>query len=91
MTKAERFARLNGIEWSKLQINTDGLNCHRLQPNNPTYADAKSILEVLMDRDDWEEFVPSIGTFVGGIAHIHIYYIRHPDKLLEEAVKYSLL
>lgn len=85
MTPAQRFAELNGIEPTyKFLI---GLPSKEIYP---TFQDAKSILEVMMGREDWHEFVPVVGIHHGdeGWVYINIVYIDNPDKLLEVCIKW---
>lgn len=83
MTNAEKFARLNGIESIK-----DG------EVYYPDFEDAKSILEVMMKREDWIFFREKIGTWdcYGGNnvwqSRINLDYILNPDKLLDEAISW---
>lgn len=111
MTNAEKFAKLNGIEWHwwkkdennyyyctcspKKRYNISdprlGYNSNPVH-NHPTFTDAKSILEVMMKREDWRMFCRTIGTVWHSEEDyeddICIYYILNPDKLLKEAVKW---
>lgn len=68
MTKAEEFARLNGFEWMI----------------GEAFTDAKSILEVMITRKDWMEFV---GCKLYN-RWILFDYILNPDRLLDEAIKF---
>jgi hypothetical protein len=95
MNKSEKFARLNGIEWQEgytIWPSEDKANSQGFYPrthvkgNNPTFTDAKSILEVMMKREDWNKFYKD--KLVWSYAAIQIDYILNPDKLLEEAIKW---
>ena len=97
MTKAEQFAKLNGIEWNT----TDPSHI------NPFFTDAKSILEVMMKRKDWDEFLKIIGwdsinkiiksvkadvldceVTIHGVDVMQLEYILNPDKLLDAATEW---
>jgi hypothetical protein len=94
MTPAQRFAELNNIHWQKdytIWPSEDKMDTRGFYPrthvkgNNPTFQDAKSILEVMKLREDWNNFLINMGRWVG---HIHIDLIFNPDKLLEVCIKW---
>jgi hypothetical protein len=78
MTKAEQFARLNGVKPQR--GNYYGGAFH---DRYPLYQDAKSVLEVMMKRDDWEDFILNYDRY-----EIWLQFILNPDKLLDEAIKW---
>lgn len=83
MTNAEKFCKLNGIEWNAREGHFNDF------VGNPKFTDAKSILEVMMKREDWLNFAGSIGGYnPSRSVKIDLYYILNPDKLLDEAVKW---
>ena len=91
MTKAEEFAKLNGIEKISCLALNSGETIY-LYPSE--FRDAKSILEVMEKRNDFGNF---LHTKVGHIttptrneqyAYVEIYYVYNPDKLLDEAIKF---
>lgn len=103
MIKAEQFCKLNGVCWHDYtgEDEFECRICHEslfLTKDNPTFTDAKSILEVMMKRDDWyvenwkepQGFLWKIGTRDIGTGPIMIYlnYILDPDKLLDEAIRF---
>ena len=113
MTLAERFAKMNGIEWHDLThlqgyeytcecgvaYNVFDPRCIDLtiaqhNKNNPTFSDAKSILEVMQKRDDFGDFlIQKVGKLHLAesdklYAYVEIYYVYNPDKLLTEAIKW---
>jgi hypothetical protein len=79
-TNAERFAKLNGIK-PIMGAYTAGA----YQYDYPDF-DAKSILEVMLKRDDWDYFIQVISGRVTSLGW-H-YWVLNPDKLLDEAVKW---
>jgi hypothetical protein len=94
MTKAERFAKLNGIE--KL-CNLE--RCPRVEnkcdvctlPVKFRFTDAKSILEVMMKREDWDSFLSWIDWYPQDGQDDDQWikdYILNPDKLLDEAIRW---
>ncbi len=106
VTNAEKFAKLNGIEWHEYEwvyIDESLRRGHYLcegcghetmdfQKENPTFTDAKSIIEVMMKREDWDLFSTRIGNaWYAGNGYtnkIDIYYVQNADKLLDEAIKW---
>ena len=97
MTQAEKFCRLNGI-CTGGKINSDGicLYCGECIESHkiPCFHDAKSILEVMMKRNDFYRWV----AVLNGLSldeddclinnAIAIDYILNPDSLLDEAVRW---
>ena len=75
MTPAEEFCKLNGIESIK-----DGDSYY------PYFDDAMSILEVMMKRKDWDDFVDKIGDVILDNEYINIIYVINPGKLLNKAI-----
>lgn len=98
MTKAEQFCKLNGIEWYEDKTTKEKCKCGEVTflsnpaDRNPTFTDAKSILEVMMKmikRKDCIDFIEKrVGTRIGLIPYIHLHFILNPDKLLDEAIKF---
>lgn len=90
MTRAEQFCKLNGIEPTyKFLI---GLPSEEIYS---TFTDAKNILEVMMKRNDYNNFLCKVGAIIpidNGIEiiryieYLDIFYILNPDKLLDEAI-----
>ena len=101
MTLAERFARSNGIHWHRGSIYQaeDGsrrfgcAECGSVLPN-PTFSHPEEVLEVMMGRSDWFDFLPEIGSYVddkymGKVnQEIYVEYIIEKDKLLYVAVEW---
>lgn len=121
MTKAEKFAKLNGIHWHE-ELPYDRDNKYRYQCScgggdynqenfneyyrgtNPLFLDAKSILEVMNKRKDYKKFQhnnkneifvlynevwsDSCFSLISFEAAINEYYIIHPEKLLDAAIKF---
>lgn len=104
MTKAEQFCKLNGIHWHKWKItgtHDEGVyyyckcgQASEFEPETP-FSDAKSILEVMMKRNDYSNFLCKVGAIIpidNGIEiiryieYLDIFYILNPDKLLDEAI-----
>jgi len=98
MTKQEKFAKLNGIEWQEsytIWPSEDKANSQGFYPrthvkgNNPSFTDAKSILEVMGRRDDWYKFVDQLAFNSNDFLYKFIeFYIFNPDRLLEIAIKW---
>jgi hypothetical protein len=112
MEQAKKFCALNGIEWHEItNLNVpifDYLICtcgeklftFEVTPHcnhfNPTFTDAKSIIEVMEKRDDFMDFVNSYavglaycdrqGKYLGG--SIYIEFILNPDELLGKAIMF---
>lgn len=92
-TKAERFAKLNGIEWNEGKTKKEKCSCGEVTflsnptDQNPTFTDAKSILEVMENRleDPWK-FIEWISGKVTSLGWT--YWVKNPDKLLDEAVSW---
>jgi hypothetical protein len=66
-----------------------------IEQSNPTFLDAKSILEVMMKRDDKEQFLAWIGMYgQGGFEcpeaseWIEEYILNQDNKLLTEAIEW---
>jgi hypothetical protein len=84
MTEREQickeFTEFNGGHWHEIAFPECGIN-------NPTYPDAKSILEVMDTRDDGEIFYANL-IYSGNIeandddGYIPRFYILDSDKLL---------
>ena len=107
------FCLLNGIEWHDVTIEDNKLSkCScgmtgimartECWKNNPIFPDAKSILEVMMGREDWNSFSMTIGSneyyaknpclmekvHVLGCLLVDLKYIMDSDKLLQAAVEW---
>jgi len=100
MTPAEEFAKLNNLWHEVIESHDFGYegytkcscgrkDCHKF---NPIFSDAKSILEVMMKRKDWNLFSTCIGSAwydgCGYTNKIEIGYILNPDKLLTAAIEW---
>jgi hypothetical protein len=103
MTQREQFAKLNGIKWHRMSVTDGARSCScGVSGNletifqhacNPTFSDAKSILEVMKARNDYRGFVRAVGDDFGKSGRIseffiEDYYILNPDKLLTEAINW---
>jgi len=76
---AREFSELNGIPCTGSHGYLDGKEC--------TFSDAASILEVMILRKDWIDFMKSLyGDYVEDM--IHLDYILIKDKLLKAAVEW---
>jgi len=95
MTNSEKFAKLNGIQWhepNKRMIDeciACGLSCKVCRDQNPTFTDAKSILEIMMKRKDFYLFLRRLSDIHFGYTNnINIDYIINPDKLLDASIEW---
>ena len=90
MTPAEEFAKLNEVHWHQgnmyLNRRFGCSECGSNEPN-PTYSDAKSILEVCMKWKDYKKFIKKVGGS-GMWSWVRTEYILNPDKLLAEAITF---
>lgn len=88
------FAELNGIhlhdtywydgprDFKEFKCRICGKTTDKYNLDDPTFPDAKSILEVMMKRDDWFVFASCL------CAERILLYIFRPDKLLTDALEW---
>ena len=57
---------------------------------NPDFTDAREVLKVMMEREDWPEFCEQIGHYDGkrGIEMVDVDYITVPGKLRDLATEW---
>lgn len=90
------FCDLNGIKWHHVTVEDNKLSrCScgltgciaRIEcpKNNPDFPDAKSVLEVMMKREDWRRFQGSLCLFPEVVP---VEFIMDSDKLLQKAVEW---
>lgn len=66
----------------------NGIRCYAWEDEYPTFPDAKSILEVMMKRDDFSAFMMDKINCCWADDAIPILWILDSDKLLQKAVEW---
>lgn len=105
--KCREFAELNNIHWHEVwsqkattfegePVTLKGVTCVICgkEEQNLTFSDAKSILEVMMKRKDWDTFACKYFTTIGNQSGYFLYaadlrYTMKPTLLIDACLEWS--